>query len=857
MYVEKIIGPPGTGKTATLIGRVEEELGRGVAPERLGYYSFTRAAARVARQRAMATFPSYSKDSFSHFRTLHSEVFQQLDLTKDMVMAGKNLQEFSLAFGYEISKADIEDQNLEEYEGREAVLKNLGDYLLFFTNWRANLLLEFELAYPDFWELYRDTLPDGWSLGVVRLFEERYWGYKEEKVLLDFNDMLTRVLEEELHPDLDVLVFDEAQDSSPLQYRVLDFWLQGVKRHYLAGDPDQCLVAGSSVSTITGIKAIEAVNLFDKVACGTGGGKWEYGPVVNKGKRHYKGDVVKITLASGQTVIATPEHKLFWAWPSHGECGFHYVYLMKRGKDWRLGICKNPLVRRRCERTAEGILPVAAFDSREEAHLHELAWSLKYGIPTAVFYHRGGYSNNFERKLFDLIDSGAGAECCLADLGKDWKGALRAQAITAGSVARSVVNLEVLGEDGGKLRKLVYWEKMRVRGSFQFKSLEKARQKAEIIAGENTAEVVEHWGFLPNRRIKFLPVPAASILPGCLLPVVEGSRVGVCKVVKVERAPYEGVVYNLEVEPGNNFAVDGVFVGNCIYQWMGTNPDILMGRACDKLTSLNQSYRVPIAVHRLATGIIHTTTGYKPRPALGEVLEVSLDGVLKRFVSLNGSTAFILVRNLYLLRDLIDELYYWGIPFENLRGPAPFRGKTATKIVIARKLFRGELVSAEDLWLFISKIVQKRYFLRGVKAKVQALAKEQPQLSVGLGEIKKSCLGTFLDDPIGALGLSPRNRAYFKRVIERYGESVLLEKPRLTIGTIHSVKGMEADWVAICPDMSKKTWLGWQRLPEEEKRVWYVAVTRAREGLLLIHPESEYCWTWPKVKPQLDIDTEV
>ncbi|GAI70537.1 unnamed protein product, partial [marine sediment metagenome] len=427
-------------------------------------------------------------------------------------MAGKNLWEFSSAFGYEISQADMGDENLEEHEGREAVLKTLGDYLLFFANWRANLLLEFEPAYRSFWELYRESLPEGWSLGVVRLFEERYRGYKEEKVLLDFNDMLTRVLEEGLQPALDVLIFDEAQDSSPLQYKVLDFWLQGVKRHYLAGDPDQC-----------------------------------------------------------------------------------------------------------------------------------------------------------------------------------------------------------------------------------------------------------------------------------------------------------------------------------IYQWMGTDPDILMERPCDKLTSLIQSYRVPVAVHRLATKIIRTTTGYRPRSAPGEVRDASIDEVLNRFVSLNGNTAFILVRNLYLLEGLVDELYYWGIPFENLRGSAPFRGKTATKIVIARKLFRGELVSAEDLWLFISKIPQKRYFLRGLKAKVQALAKEQPQLSVGLGEIKGSCLGTFLDDPIGALGLSPRNQAYFKRVIKRYGESILLEKPRVTIGTIHSVKGMEADYVAVCPDMSKKTWLGWQRLPDEEKRVWYVAATRAREGLLLIH----------------------
>lgn len=463
MWTEKIIGPPGTGKTAALIGRVEGELGSGVEPERLGYYSFTRAAARVAQQRAQAAFPGYSRDSFPHFRTLHSEAFRQLQWSKDKVMAGKHLQEFSKTFGYEISQAHIEDEDIEEYEVKEAVLKTLGDYLLFFTNWRANLMLDFEPAYRAFWVLHREFLPDGWSPGVVRLFEERYRGYKGEKGLLDFNDMLTRVLEEGLRPDLDVLVFDEAQDSSPLQYKVLDFWLQGVKRHYIAGDPDQCL-----------------------------------------------------------------------------------------------------------------------------------------------------------------------------------------------------------------------------------------------------------------------------------------------------------------------------------FQWMGTDPDILMGRPCDKLTALGQSYRVPEQVHRLATGIIHTTTEYRPRPAAGEVhQETTLTSVLDRFTSLNGNTAFILVRNLYLLGYLIAGLYQWGIPFENLRGAAPFRGKTATRILIARKLFRGEPVPAEDLWLLVKDVPQKPYFLRGFKAEAQSLAKEQPQLPVRLEGIREYCLESFLGDPIGALGLSPQVQAYFKRVIQRYGESILLEKPRVTIGTIH------------------------------------------------------------------------
>ena len=39
-----ILGPPGTGKTSTLLGLLEEELDRGTCPEDIGFFTFTKQA---------------------------------------------------------------------------------------------------------------------------------------------------------------------------------------------------------------------------------------------------------------------------------------------------------------------------------------------------------------------------------------------------------------------------------------------------------------------------------------------------------------------------------------------------------------------------------------------------------------------------------------------------------------------------------------------------------------------------------------------------------------------------------------------------------------------------------------------
>ena len=230
-----VLGPPGTGKTTTMLNKVDEHL-KETDPNRIGYFAFTTKAAYEARDRAMEKF-NLSEDDLPYFRTLHSLAFRRLGIRKENVMQPHHYQDLG-------KKIDFPVDYLEYEEEEGGIFNTKSDYLRILQLAKLRNI-SFEKQY-NLKEHTQDV-----EFHKLRILSHELERYKKEYGLIDFNDMILDFIKSDASPHFDVVFIDEAQDLSLMQWDMAKSIWNKSGDSYIAGDDDQAIFrwAGADVDS--------------------------------------------------------------------------------------------------------------------------------------------------------------------------------------------------------------------------------------------------------------------------------------------------------------------------------------------------------------------------------------------------------------------------------------------------------------------------------------------------------------------------------------------------------------------------------------------------------------------------------
>ena len=292
--------------------------------------------------------------------------------------------------------------------------------------------------------------------------------------------------------------------------------------------------------------------------------------------------------------------------------------------------------------------------------------------------------------------------------------------------------------------------------------------------------------------------------------------------------------------------------------------------------TLNQSYRIPKAVHRHAIGWINkqadrSKVNYYPRDAIGAVLHSEatwrtpavMIQEIKDYIT-EGKSIMAIASASYLIDPLIDSLRFEAIPFHNPQrrsngrwNPIPTRSNAtnaASRLSAFLKLSETGSWSADQLrlWTQVIKTTDTTK-IRNAKTYIEALENNDTDFDGHPTLTVDSIMEIFTDEAMDAAyagdidwyhehlnAQAKKSAAFPVEVARTWGADALTKEPNLVVGTCHSVKGGEADVVFLFPDLSRLGLGEWRNGEGDNAasvyRLFYVGMTRTRETLVICNP---------------------